>query len=262
MKKVTPPTLYPFAIESQYSDRILALVDVNNKKTMKTFDKNVKPLIKKYYDDLKSAKEKKVLLKDAGELSNVMEILKLIEALTFGVFTESRMLDAANRFVKDLDLFSMKQFNSQARLHGIDLLQTDDTIKDYVTASIKKNVGYIKSIATQQHDKIETIIFEGMKSGQSIASIRSGIEEVGKVSRNKAQFIAVDQSGKMFGELNKMRHEAAGVEEFVWLTAGDERVRPEHRNYSGRKFNYKDGANGKFPGSSDYRCRCVAQPVF
>lgn len=64
-------------------------------------------------------------------------------------------------------------------------------------------------------------------------------------SRRKAEFIAVDQLGGMFGQLIKELHKSMGVEKFTWNMSGDSRVRPEHQNYSGKTYDY---ANGKLPG--------------
>lgn len=44
---------------------------------------------------------------------------------------------------------------------------------------------------------------------------------------------------------------------YIWRTAGDERVRPEHAQYNGTKRAWNDSPN---PGE-DFNCRCWAEPV-
>ena len=58
-----------------------------------------------------------------------------------------------------------------------------------------------------------------------------------------------------------MRQKEAGVTEYIWQTAGDERVRPNHRSKDGKKFKWSNPpADTGHPGQ-DYQCRCVAEPV-
>jgi SPP1 gp7 family putative phage head morphogenesis protein len=48
-----------------------------------------------------------------------------------------------------------------------------------------------------------------------------------------------------------------GLGEFIWRTAGDERVRESHRALDGKTFSYD-----KMPLEyNDYNCRCVQEPV-
>ncbi|MFI2130386.1 minor capsid protein [Lysinibacillus fusiformis] len=61
------------------------------------------------------------------------------------------------------------------------------------------------------------------------------------------------------------RHQNIGIEKFTWYDSADELVRKSHKELSGKVFSYDDPptVNGRvvLPGE-DYRCRCVAIPVF
>ena len=247
-KRNIPPTRYPYAVEKTYEQGMKRMIKEMARFTLQEYDRALKMNIKAYQAD-------------ADELTFAQRVLKLVRALTLNIFSDSQITNLANAFVSGLNLFNMKNMNDQARVAAVNPIQHEGWLNDFVKSSVTQNVGYIKSIHSQYHDKIEAIVYEGMKNGTSTKEIRNQIMKAGKVSESRAEFIAVDQSGSIQGQLTRRRHEAMGVEKFTWLTAGDERVRKEHRNYSGKVYDYKNGANGKFPGS-DYRCRCVGTPVF
>lgn len=52
----------------------------------------------------------------------------------------------------------------------------------------------------------------------------------------------------------------AGIEEYIWRTAGDNRVRPAHILRNGKKFKWDRPPLDGHPGMA-IRCRCVAIPV-
>lgn len=248
MAKKIPPTRYPFNVEQQYAKDIIKLIDSVEKMVLANYKHTVRPTIEKYRED-------------ADELSMLQLILEVIKGLSLGIFNDTKVVDVANRFVNNLNLFNMKNISDQSAVAGVQLFQNNPKINDFVKSSISQNVKYIKSIEETMLDKVSTIIFEETKRGTSSKVIQEQLMKEFGVSRSKAEFLAVDQSGSMFGQLTKERHTSMGVEKFTWSTSGDSRVRPEHQNYSGKTYDYTNGANGKFPGS-DYRCRCIGMPVF
>src|SRR5690606_27552239 len=64
----------------------------------------------------------------------------------------------------------------------------------------------------------------------------------------------------------EFRQTAAGIEEYIWTTSGDERVREMHAKLDGKRFKWSDppvtNAQGdrNNPGE-DYQCRCTAYAV-
>lgn len=244
----TPPTRYPLAVEKQYAKDLLKLIDEVEQMVMLHYKRVIVPQLKNYRAD-------------DDELNTIQRILEIIRALSLNIFSDNNIVNIANRFVNNLNLFNMKNITDQARIAGISIVQDTPKLKDFVKSSVTQNVSYIKSIESNLLDKVSTLIFEETVKGTASKQIQEQLMQSFDVSRSKAKFIAVDQSGSIFGQLTKERHTSIGVEKFTWLSAGDKRVRPEHQNYNGKTYTYKDGANGKTPGS-DYRCRCVGQPVF
>lgn len=247
MRKI-PPTRYPFSVEQQYAKDLLKLIDEVEQMVMLHYKRVIVPQLKNYRAD-------------DDELNTIQRILEITRALSLNIFSDNNIVNIAKRFVNNLDLFNMKNITDQARVAGISVVQDTPKLKDFVKSSVTQNVSYIKSIESNLLDKVSTLIFEETVKGTASKQIQEQLMQSFDVSCSKAKFIAVDQSGSIFGQLTKERHTSIGVEKFTWLSAGDKRVRPEHQNYNGKTYTYKDGANGKTPGS-DYRCRCVGQPVF
>ena len=79
------------------------------------------------------------------------------------------------------------------------------------------------------------------------------------VSESRAALIARDQVGKFYGALNRARQEDLGLTHFVWRTANDERVRPEHVRLDGQRFSWSKLPAEGYPGQP-INCRCNADP--
>jgi SPP1 gp7 family putative phage head morphogenesis protein len=76
-----------------------------------------------------------------------------------------------------------------------------------------------------------------------------------------ASLIARDQIGKLHGELNRARQEAAGIDRFVWHTQLDDRVRPDHEELEGGIYTWQEGAPGVGIPGEPINCRCWGEPV-
>jgi len=124
---------------------------------------------------------------------------------------------------------------------------------------MRQNVALIKSIPEDFHDRVQNIVWQGIRTGSNPRDVRKQLQEAFGVERNRAKLIARDQTNKLFGQLNHVRQEEAGITTFIWWTVGDNRVRDSHEKLHGKVFTWKDGANGLFPGD-DINCRCIAEP--
>ncbi len=74
------------------------------------------------------------------------------------------------------------------------------------------------------------------------------------IATRHARLIARDQIGKLNGQVTAARHQELGVKSFIWRTAGDDRVRPEHEELEGESFTYDDPASEGLLGRRALRC--------
>lgn len=248
VKRKIPPTRFPDAVAVTYQRSLIKLVREMKKVVLHEYDEAIKHRIIAYRSD-------------SDDLSVIQQFLELIKAMTLNIFEKSKLVETANRFVEGLNLFNMKNMNDQAKVAGVNLIDYEEWIDDYVESTVQQNVGYIQAIHDTLYEKIQSIIFEGMKNGSSTKEIREQLIRQAGLGEVRAQFIAVDQAGSIHGQLVARRHKKMGVKKFEWITSGDERVRESHKALSGKICDYKNPPNGKVPGQ-DYRCRCTAYPKF
>ena len=154
---------------------------------------------------------------------------------------------------------------------GVDLTE-DKLLGDFYKTALKDwtdlNVDLIKSIPKNSLGDMEDIVINGFKGGSTVKSIMQDIQHTYGVSQSKARFLARDQMAKLNADISQQQQTDAGVEEYIWSSSGDGRVRDRHKELDGKKFKWSeppivDKKTGRraHPGQ-DYQCRCVALPVF
>jgi SPP1 gp7 family putative phage head morphogenesis protein len=232
------------------------MVDQLGKLTLQIFDDQIKSQIKQY-----KARQDATEYRQDEPLDVIRQAVELIKGLSLGIFSNSDVQRTAERFVKTVNEQSKANTKAQGAIHSIDPTQSEPWLAEFMRSSVAENVSYISTIRDEFFPKIESIIYQGVKKGQSIGDIRQGLVDRVGMTRNRAQFIAVDQTGTIFGQMTGKRHREVGVKKFEWVDAGDNRVRPKHRDLNGHIFSYDNPPSEGLPGEP-FRCRCVAYPVF
>lgn len=142
-----------------------------------------------------------------------------------------------------------------------------DDEKAFMNAKLVENISLIKSIGDEYLNKVQDAVYRAKTTGMStkdlVTQIQAAASEGGitTVSQRRANLIARDQTGSINGQLTKFKQQEAGINNFRWETAEDERVRPAHREIDGKIFSWVDGWAGVYPGDP-IQCRCVATSVF
>ena len=131
---------------------------------------------------------------------------------------------------------------------------------------VQDNVALIKTIPDDTLDKMRDIIYDGFTKGNTTTRMVKEIQQTYGISRRRAELIARDQTAKLNGQIQRAQQMDAGIQEYIWCSTGDERVRESHAELNGHKFrwdNPPENSDGRacHPGE-DYQCRCIARPVF
>lgn len=93
------------------------------------------------------------------------------------------------------------------------------------------------------------------------AATQKGIPGFTSNVQSRVNFIVRDQVSKLNSQITQARQVAAGIEQFKWVTVGDDRVRPLHRQINGRVYSWDVGHPTEgFPGQPP-NCRCHAEAV-
>lgn len=184
-------------------------------------------------------------------------------------FLLSKQLEKLAQQTQKLSIREWKRVVSKTL--GVDLTE-DKFLGDFYKTALKEwtdlNVDLIKSIPKNSLGDMEDIVLNGFKGGRTVKTIMQDIQHTYGVSRSKARFLARDQMAKLNADIAQKQQTEAGVEEYIWSSSGDGRVRDRHKELDGKKFKWSeppivDKKTGRraHPGQ-DYQCRCVALPVF
>lgn len=162
----------------------------------------------------------------------------------------------------EINNFNEQQFQKVNRsVFGIDIFTDQPWLTDQLELFSQQNAELIKSLPEQDLFQVAGIVQRGLQEGQRFTGIAQDIQKRYGITRRRANLIARDQTTKLNSSLTKLRQQSAGITEYIWQTAGDERVRPTHRANNGKKFKWSNPpAKTGHPGT-DINCRCVAIPV-
>lgn len=178
----------------------------------------------------------------------------------------------ASKFVQAVNLQNQQQFQNQYKSFGINVYAGNQTVSDYLDATVKDNVRLIKSIPDQYLTQVESIVLGNMRAGMRPSAINKQLQDQFGVTERRARVISRDQVSKASNGLAKKRMESSGFVYFKWLDSSDQRVRSRHRAIANKVTMYGKGIykmddlplNGKgipiFCGD-DIQCRCVPIPV-
>lgn len=158
--------------------------------------------------------------------------------------------------------FNREQVAKQIKsVIGVDVLQAEPYLQPLAKAFVAQNVSLIESIPSRYFDELEGLVLQAARSGRRSEALAQDLEDRYDVSESRAKLIARSETAKLNGQITQVRQTNLGVEEFVWRTSEDERVRPSHAALDGKTFEWKDPpASEGIPGEAP-NCRCTAEPV-
>lgn len=142
-------------------------------------------------------------------------------------------------------------------------------MQDVLRATVQENVSLIRSIHRQYHTEVEGLVMRSVTTGRDLKTLTDELEHRYGVTRRRAELIARDQNNKATAVISRVRQQAAGITQAVWLHShGGREPRKTHLANSGKVY---DVAKGWFDPDPKVRkriwpgelinCRCVAKPI-
>jgi SPP1 gp7 family putative phage head morphogenesis protein len=128
--------------------------------------------------------------------------------------------------------------------------QTNEMLNSWT----QENIKLVKGINDDQTKKIETLLLRADREDLQAGGLTKEIRKIMNSSLKRATLIARDQTLKLNGQIDRVKQTGAGVEEYIWRSSRDERVRPEHRAREGKKFRWDSPPPGGHPGQA-IQCR-------
>lgn len=163
-----------------------------------------------------------------------------------------------------------RTWSNRLKQAGFDIsMQVTPSQRLILGAKVPENVSLIKSIAETYHKDVEGIVSRGFLRGRDLAGMADEIKARGKVTSNRAAFIARDQANKATTQMNDARQRELGIRYAVWQhsSAGKE-PRPGHVRAGKEQWVYKVGEGIDFgdqfglvlPGEA-INCRCTGRSI-
>ncbi len=190
----------------------------------------------------------------------------------FGDLFALKAKPTAERMVNASDADSTKTLHiSLKEMSGGLSLKTstvNSTIKNVISASVAENVALIKSIPQQYMLNVQGSVMRSITSGRGLADLIPEIDKYADEAKNRARNIALDQTRKVYNNINRDRMKSLGVKRYEWIhSGGSMHPRPLHQSYNGSIFRFDDppiidektGERG-IPGQA-INCRCTMKPV-
>lgn len=133
---------------------------------------------------------------------------------------------------------------------------------------VNENVGLITAIPNEMLDDMKRIVLDSYLKGDTVTTITKQIQHCYGITKAHSRLIARDQIGKLNSQITCYQQKQCGINQYIWRTAGDSRVRDSHKELDRKAFDWDhppvvDRKTGRrcHPGE-DYQCRCIAMPVF
>lgn len=257
LKRRLPRQVYPEALEKQYAGFIHAYLEAVAAAAQEIIDQHLGPIVA-----LNLA-----VRADGYAEDQTARLIAQVTARIRGVPIDTgQIAEAAGR----VSLYQRRQLERtlngrptlslKSKAQNITVAITDKKIAPRLAGFALENAQAIRGAGDKIAADIGNLVAKGIQDGTRFEEMRTSIAASLDTSLKKAELIARDQTGKLYGQLNADRQKSLGVTQFIWRTMLDNRVRSEHEDREGETYDYSDPPDGELPGEP-ILCRCFAEPV-
>lgn len=141
-------------------------------------------------------------------------------------------------------------------------------LQEIIAASSARSVALIKRVPAEYLGPIETAVYQSITTGRGLADLKPFLEKQGVKVKNWAHNVSLDQTRKVYNDINAGRMVAIGMDDYDWLhSGGSNHPNKYHKEVlAGKHFKLSDPpiidpktkTRGK-PGDW-YGCRCRMRP--
>lgn len=248
-----PRWLFPHAAERTYQNYLLSFVNTLDDEISSTFDSS----------RFVSLKESFEILRRDSYADDIEMLFKAIQTtLAARGFSELEFRTRAKQVGLDVDRVNKSQWDKILRAGlGVDITIAEPWLDAELQSFVQENADLIISMQADHIKNSRRVILQSVKSGVPHKQLAKEIQNIAGNSKSRAELIARDQVNKFNGRLTELRQTQAGFDEYIWRSADDARVRPEHAANDDKTFSWDDPPSTGHPGQA-IRCRCYAEPNF
>ena len=198
-----------------------------------------------------------------------LKLAKQAKARLMEKFDDKRIEDVVKSVFGKIDKENQdKIYAAIEAAMGINMkvLVAKEAASQQIQALILETAQWAKKLRDETLESFTASTLRGMTLGNSLETIMSEFKTVTSTKKNAAKFVARNQVASFNGLVTKIRHQKIGIEEGIWVTSHDERVRKCHKMRDGKQFKLSEGlyssCDGKtlLPGT-DYQCRCTYKAI-
>ena len=210
-------------------------------------------------------------------IRGISRVMSGVRLTVEGQWTEREDRDLAESVAEDVDRFETGQTARQwSAVKGVDPIFSDRAIEPVIREFTAQNLQLIRDIGPELTGQVEDHLVDAVRKGQRAEDFQEIVQDRLGVAESRAQLIARDQIGSMTGRITEARQQELGVTEYIWRTAGDERVvgnpaglypeptdesmHGDHWARDGVTFKWSDPPPDGHAGRA-IQCRCTADPV-
>lgn len=171
-------------------------------------------------------------------------------------------LDNLHKVAPQINRYNEMQFHRVLQsVYGREVFKHETWLAETLNAWIDENTRLIKSIPEQYLGHVQALIAAASANGTSANVLAMQIRDSFKLPQSRAALIAVDQIGKLNGQLMRQRQQNIGIKQYRWRGRLDDRERDEHVRREGKVFSWDDPPSDGHPGQA-IRCRCWAEMIY
>lgn len=175
---------------------------------------------------------------------------------------EEEAARAAEKAGKATAAFQGEQLSRQVvATIGVPLSAIEKPTRDRIPEFVARNVDLVKTLPERYAGRLQAEVERAYEEGWTPEDLAARLEDAFGATESDAARIARDQVGKLNAQVNQDRQEALGVDQYVWRTMNDDRVREEHQAREGETFAWATPPEDGHPGEA-IQCRCYSEPDF
>lgn len=260
--------LYPHAQENAYAARIGRL--------MSQFFA-ITEVHLRGYDTWQHQDAVRISKNFASDWDKALQALRDHQKLLFEGKESGDTYAMVSSFGESVSEFNFKEWTKHlSKLAGTPYVPAAEPwVAETVTTWSDMNFELVRSLSDDYIKQLNAKVVDAVSNGTAVGDLTKIIRKLNEnISKPRARVIARDQIGKLNGQLMERRQSDAGVAEYTWKTANDERVRSSHAEMQGKACEWKDPTKYKDHGDwvdrrgdmpqrhpgMEIQCRCYASP--
>lgn len=250
--------LYPMPVERAYIKEVQAINKVFWSKVRDNIIPNLPMLV---------AQAQSIRPDDNGERIDaqwVDHLKQLIEKTLYDfdkVVGKPKISAISAEQAAKLSMFNKSQFVKVIHSSlAVNPIVQETWLEPQMKAFTQQNVDLITNLSVEQNARVQQTIYRNLSAGNGIDAIKKELDKDESIGKSRSKLIARDQTNKFNGQLTQMRQQEVGIGSYIWSSARDERVRPEHAALDGKTIKWSEPPSIGHAGQP-IQCRCIAQPI-